>query len=89
MGYLIVTIVAVAVAVFAMQNTARVSVRFAIWEAPEVPLAAVVLASLGVGILIAAVPLWFRLLRARSRVRKLSAPRPPESAPPPDRPLES
>ena len=87
MGYLIVTIVAVAVAVFAMQNTARVTVRFAIWEAPEVPLAAVVLASLGVGILIAAVPLWFRLLRARSRVRKLSAERPPESAPP-DRPFE-
>jgi uncharacterized integral membrane protein len=86
MGYLIVTIVAVAVAVFTMQNTARVSVSFAIWEAQNVPLAAVVLASLGVGILIAAIPLWFRLLAARSRVRKLSSARPPESPPPPDRP---
>jgi uncharacterized integral membrane protein len=86
MGYLIVTIVAVAVAVFTMQNTARVSVTFAIWEAKEVPLAAVVLASLGVGILIAAVPLWFRLLAARSRVRKLSTARPPETPPAPDQP---
>lgn len=87
MGYLIVTIVAVAVAVFTMQNTTRVAVRFAIWEAPDVPLAAVVLASLGVGILIAAVPLWFRLLAARSRVRKLSSARPPESLPPPEKPF--
>jgi uncharacterized integral membrane protein len=86
MGYLIVTIVAVAVAVFTMQNTTRVSVRFAIWEAPDVPLAAVVLASFGVGILIAAIPLWFRLLAARSRVRKLSAARPLENPSPSDRP---
>jgi uncharacterized integral membrane protein len=83
MGYIIVTIVAVAVAVFTMQNTTRVAVRFAIWEYADVPLAAVVLGSLGVGILIAAVPLWFRLLAARSRVRKLSAARPLESPPPP------
>jgi len=86
MGYLIVTIVAVAVAVFTMQNTARVTVRFAIWESTDIPLAAVVLASLGVGILIAAVPLWFRLLAARSRVRKLSAAHPPASPPPPEPP---
>jgi uncharacterized integral membrane protein len=71
--------------VFTMQNTTRVAVRFAIWEYADVPLAAVVLGSLGVGILIAAGPLWFRLLAARSRVRKLSAARPPESTPP-DRP---
>jgi uncharacterized integral membrane protein len=85
MGYVIVSIVAVAVAIFAMQNTARVTVRFVIWEAPDVPLAAVVLGSLGAGILIAAVPLWFQLWRARGRVRKLSAAQPPEG-PPADRP---
>ena len=94
MGYVIVAIVAIAVAVFAMQNTNMVTVRFILWQVPEVPVAALVLASLGVGILIVGMPLAFKLWRARSRVRALSAAPPPQPptpdrpSPTPDRPIE-
>lgn len=71
MGYLIVTVVAVAVAVFAMQNTTPVDVRFIVWQLGQTPVAAVVLASLGAGLVIAGLPLWFQLWRARRRVRAL------------------
>jgi uncharacterized integral membrane protein len=79
-------VVAVAVAIFAMQNTAMVTVRFIVWQVPEVPLAAVVLASLAAGVVIVGVPLWFQLWRTRTRVRSLGASPRPES-PPPDRPF--
>jgi uncharacterized integral membrane protein len=71
MGYLIVAVVAVAAAVFAMQNTTPVDVRFIFWQLAQTPVAAVVLASLGAGLIIAGVPLSFQLWRARRRVRAL------------------
>jgi uncharacterized integral membrane protein len=84
MGYLVVALVAVAVAIFAMQNTTSVTVRFVAWQIGEVPLAAVVLLSLGAGVIIAGVPLWFQLWRARNRLRTVNlSPPPPE--PPGDR----
>jgi uncharacterized integral membrane protein len=73
MGYLIVTVVAVAVAVFAMQNITPVDVTFIVWRIAQVPVAAVVLASLGAGLVIAGVPLWFRLWRARRRAASLES----------------
>lgn len=73
MGYVIVAIVAVAVAVFAMQNTVPVDVEFVIWRIDQVPVAAVVLASLGAGLVIAGIPLWFQLWRARRRARLAEA----------------
>jgi uncharacterized integral membrane protein len=89
MGYLVfVAIVAVAVAVFTLQNTAAVNVRFVVWEISGVPLAAVVLAALGAGMVIVGLPLWFLLWRARSRTRMPSAPFPPRASPP-EPPLEN
>lgn len=73
MGYLVVVVVAVAVAIFALQNTLSVSVRFLAWRLEQMPLAAVVLLSLAAGIVIAGVPMWFRLWRLRSRLKGLEA----------------
>lgn len=69
MGYIIVAVVAVAVAVFAMQNTDHVVVKFLIWEVANVPVAAVVLVSFGLGILAVGIPASFKLWRLRRRLR--------------------
>jgi uncharacterized integral membrane protein len=88
MGYIVVAVLAVGVAVFAMQNTDHVVVKFLFWEIANVPVAAVVLASLGVGILLVGVPLWFQVWRLRHRLAKntvasdRSFPPPPPSSPP-------
>jgi uncharacterized integral membrane protein len=74
MAYLIVAVVAVAVAVFTMQNTQSVTVTFLFWRVLEVPLAAVVLFSLAAGVVIVGVPLWLQRWRLRSRVRSLESP---------------
>lgn len=84
MGYAFVVLVAVAVAVFAMQNTSTVTVQFIIWKIEQVPLAAVVLSSLAAGAIIVGLPLYVQLWRARSRLRGQSAFRPPDE--PEDRP---
>jgi len=84
MGYLFVALVAVVVAIFAMQNTTAVTVRFLAWQVEQVPVAAVVLLSLGAGVIIVGIPLWFRLWRARSRLRSANS-SPPPSEPPGDR----
>lgn len=71
MGYLIVALLAVVVAVFAMQNTTPVTVKFIVWQLADLPVAAIVLGSLAAGIVIAGLPLGFWLWRARSRLRAL------------------
>jgi uncharacterized integral membrane protein len=73
MLYLIVAIVAVVIAVFTMQNTDQVTVSLLIWRVPKVPLAAVVLFSVGLGIVLVGVPLWFERWRLRSRLRAIEA----------------
>jgi uncharacterized integral membrane protein len=76
MGYAFVVLVAVAVAIFAMQNTATVTVQFIIWKIEQVPLAAVVLSSLAAGAIIVGLPLYFQLWRARRNVRAQGPPHP-------------
>jgi uncharacterized integral membrane protein len=76
MGYLVVAVVAVAVAVFVLQNTTVVTVQFAIWKIEQVPLAAVVLMSLGAGVVMIGLPLYYPLWRARRGRRGHDAPRP-------------
>ena len=74
MTYVLVAALAVAVAVFAMQNTATVSVHFLFWEIERLPLAAVILFSFGVGVVLVGVPLWlqrWQLRRALARLRTL------------------
>jgi putative membrane protein len=71
LGYLIVAVVAAAVAVFALQNSAPASVRFIVWSIEAVPVAALVLLSLAAGIVVAGVPLWLQRWRLRARARAL------------------
>lgn len=71
LGYLIVAVVAAAVAVFALQNSAPASVRFIVWSIDAVPVAALVLLSLAAGIVVAGVPLWLQRWRLRARARAL------------------
>lgn len=71
LGYLIVALLSIAVTVFALQNPGPTAVRFLAWGTDTVPLAAVVLGSFAVGLLIAGVPLWALVWRARSRTRRL------------------
>jgi uncharacterized integral membrane protein len=72
-GYLVVAVLAAAVAVFALQNSAPTSVRFLTWTLDGLPLAAVALASLGIGLVVAGLPLWIRSWRSRSRARASEA----------------
>jgi uncharacterized integral membrane protein len=65
--YLLVALVAAAVAVFALQNSAATSVRFLAWTLDGLPVAAVALGSLAAGLVVAGVPLWLRSWRWRSR----------------------
>jgi uncharacterized integral membrane protein len=73
LGYLIVALVAVAVATFALQNSAPTSVRFLAWTLDGLPLAAIALVALGTGLIVAGVPLWIRSWRWRSRARTAEA----------------
>ncbi len=75
MGYIIVAIVAGAVALFTVQNLERVTVTVVLWRFPDVPIAVVVLASLGAGIIIAGVPLLLQRWNLRRRIRRLESAR--------------
>ncbi len=84
MAYLIVTIVAVLMAVFTIQNTEPVTVTLLVWRITPVPLAAVVLVSLAAGTVLVGVPLWIQRWRLRSRLRSLEARAVPPEGKPPD-----
>ncbi len=93
-GYLVVALVAAAVAVFALQNGAPTPVRFIAWSADGLPLAALILISLASGLVIAGVPLMLQRWRLRARLRaaerrvaeleaaRASAPAPAPAPPP-------
>ena len=68
-GYLIVAIIAAAVAVFALQNGDPTPVRFIVWTADGLPLAALILISLASGLVIAGMPLMIQRWRLRARLR--------------------
>ncbi|HET9490529.1 MAG TPA: LapA family protein [Methylomirabilota bacterium] len=93
MGYLVTAVVAVAVAVFAMQNTEHVAVNFLVWQIADVPVAAVVLASFGFGVLAAGIPAWFKVWRLRRRLvraqQQTALPAEPSPPPPPGSPPPS
>ena len=73
LGYLVVAILAAAIAVFALQNGTPTDVRFLWWAVHALPVSALILVSLGVGLLVAGVPLLLQRWRLRSRVRTLEA----------------
>jgi uncharacterized integral membrane protein len=72
-AFLVVAILAVAVAVFTLQNSEPVTVTLLVWRLERVPLAAVALFALGLGVVIVGVPLWLQRWRLRSRVRTLES----------------
>jgi uncharacterized integral membrane protein len=94
-GYLVVALLAAAVAVFALQNGAPTPVRFIAWSLDGIPLAGLILGSFAAGVIIGVVPLAVHSWRARSQLRRLEAqvrtleaqreqtPLPPSSLPPP------
>jgi uncharacterized integral membrane protein len=69
LGYLMVAILAAAVAVFALQNGSPAPVRFITWTIEGLPLAALILASLASGLVVAGVPLLIQRWRLRARLR--------------------
>src|SRR6266511_2417285 len=73
LGYLFAALLAAAVAVFALQNSTQTSVRFLVWTLEGLPLAAVALASLGIGLVAAGLPLWIRSWQWHSRARSAEA----------------
>ena len=66
-GYLVVAILAAAIATFALQNSEAVTIHFLFWSFRPLPIAGVTLAALAVGLIVAGVPL--ALARRRWRVR--------------------
>jgi uncharacterized integral membrane protein len=95
LGYLVVALLAAAVAVFALQNGAPTPVRFIAWSLDGIPLAGLILGSFAAGLITGAVPLIVHRWRAGSQLRRLEAqlrtleaqreqtPLPPSSRPPP------
>ncbi len=73
LGYLIVALLAAAVAVFALQNSAETRVQFLMWTLEGLPVAAVALVSLAIGLVVAGLPLWIRSWRWRSQARSAQA----------------
>lgn len=66
-----------AAALFALENDSRITLRFLLWAAQDVPLAGVVLGALAAGALVAGLPLSLSRWRLRTRLRQLEANRPP------------
>jgi uncharacterized integral membrane protein len=73
LAYILVGILSAAVAVFSLQNTQPMPLRFVVWSLDGVPLAGAILAALAAGLILAAVPLSIELWRARARMRSLEA----------------
>jgi uncharacterized integral membrane protein len=69
--YVFVAVLASAITIFALQNSAPASIRFLFWSLQDVPLATVILVSVAAGIVLAGVPLWFERWRLRARVGSL------------------
>ncbi len=71
LGYVVVAILAAAIVIFAFQNGMPVAVRFLAWTLPAAPVAALILISVVIGLIVAAIPLWVQRWRLRARVRTL------------------
>lgn len=69
--YVFVAVLASAITLFALQNNAPVTVRLLIWRLEAIPLAALILLSVAIGVVLAGVPLWADRWRLRARVRSL------------------
>ena len=57
--------------IFAIQNSAPTAVEFLVWKREGMPVSALILISLGAGLVLAGVPLAIQRWRLRARVRTL------------------
>src|SRR5262245_41002445 len=72
-GYVVVALLAAVVTIFAIQNSAPTGVSFLFWRHEGMPVSALILVSLGAGLVVAGVPLAIQKWRLRARVRTLEA----------------
>lgn len=71
--YFVIAALAIAVAVFALQNADRVTVSFLAWKVEGAPLAAVILVSGAVGGILVSLAGFVQRWRLRTRIRQLEA----------------
>lgn len=71
LGYIVVAVLAAAVTIFAIQNSTPTTVEFLVWKREGMPVSALILISLGAGLVLAGIPLTIQRWRLRSRVRAL------------------
>ncbi len=69
--YLLIAAVAIAIAIFALQNADHVTVRFLGWQIERAPLAAVILGSGAVGAILVSLVGVVQRWRLRSKIRQL------------------
>ena len=69
----IIAVAASAIAVFTLYNAEPVTVRFLVWQAEHVPLAAVVLVAVGAGVVPVGLIGLVARLKLRHRIRQLEA----------------
>jgi len=69
-AYLLVALLAAAVAVFALQNGTPATVHFFVWTLEGIPLAGLILGSFAAGLAIAGLPLGIQRWRARTQARR-------------------
>jgi uncharacterized integral membrane protein len=79
--YVLLLLVGAATAIFTVQNTDPVVIRFIGWRVEGMPLALVILLSLLVGLFIGSTVGMIQQLRLRARIRQLER-IPPSGAPP-------
>jgi uncharacterized integral membrane protein len=87
--YVLLVLVGAATAIFTVQNTDPVVIRFVGWRVEGMPLALVVLLSLLVGLFLGSTVGVIQQLRLRSRIRQLERMPPPPVPPPPAPPPPS
>ena len=71
LGYVLVGLLGIAVAVFAVQNGEPTRVQFLAWSLETLPVAGVILLSLAIGAVLVGVPLLIQRWRLRVRIRTL------------------
>ncbi|MBI4560422.1 MAG: LapA family protein [Candidatus Rokubacteria bacterium] len=71
--YVGITVMAVAIAIFALQNADPVSIRFLAWRLDGAPLAAVILLSGAAGAVLATVVGLLQRWRLRAQIRQLKS----------------
>src|SRR5881296_24903 len=71
--YIVVAVIAAAITMFALQNSAPTSIRFLVWHLDAIPVATIILVSVALGVVLVGVPLLVERWRLRSRVRALES----------------